>query len=48
VNKYSYKILVAKPERKRPFERVRHRLEGNIKTGLQETGLKGVKWAALA
>jgi hypothetical protein len=36
VNKYSCKILVATPEGKRQLERVRHRLEGNIKMGLQE------------
>jgi hypothetical protein len=37
VNKYIhiYIILVAEPEGKRQLERVRHRLEGNIKMGLQ-------------
>lgn len=48
VNKYSYKISVAKPEGKRQLERVRYRLEGNIKMGLQERGWQGVEWALLA
>jgi hypothetical protein len=32
----AHKILVGKPERKRPLERLRHRLEDNIKTDLKE------------
>ena len=35
---YKYKILVGKPEAKRPLGRSRHRLEGNIKMDLQEVG----------
>ena len=31
-----HKVLVAKPEGKRPFGRPRHRLEDNTKTDLQE------------
>jgi hypothetical protein len=34
-----YKILVGKPERKRPLRRSRHRWEGNIKMDLMEVGL---------
>lgn len=48
VNKYSYKILVAKPAGKGQIERVRYRLKGNINMGLQERGWKGVEWAVLA
>jgi len=33
----SYKILVGKPEGKRPFGRHRHRWEDNIRTYLRET-----------
>jgi len=31
-----YRVLVGKPETKRPIGRTRRRWEGNIKTGLQE------------
>jgi hypothetical protein len=34
----AYRILVAKPERKRPLERPRHRWVGSIKMGLREIG----------
>jgi hypothetical protein len=34
-----YKILVGKPERKRPLKRPRHRWEDNIKMDLREIGL---------
>jgi hypothetical protein len=39
-----YRILVGKPEEKRPLGRPRHRCEDNIKMDLQEVGLmsKGV------
>jgi hypothetical protein len=33
-----YKVLVGKPERKRPLGRPRRRWEDNIKTYLQEVG----------
>jgi hypothetical protein len=33
-----YKVLVGKPERKRPLQRPRHRWEDNIKMDLQEVG----------
>jgi len=38
-----YRILVGKPERKRPPGRPRRRWEDNIKMDLQEVGLEG-KW----
>jgi hypothetical protein len=37
----SYKILVGKPEGKRPFGRPRYRLKDNIKMYLKERGCKG-------
>ena len=33
-----YRVLVGKPEGKRPLERPRRRWEGNIKMDLQEVG----------
>jgi hypothetical protein len=37
-----YKILVRKPEGKRPHVRSRHRWEDNVRMDLKETGWKGV------
>ena len=37
-----YRVLVAKPERKRPVGRPRRRWEDNIKTDLQELGCEGM------
>jgi hypothetical protein len=34
----SYKILIGKPEGKRPFGRSRRQWKDNIKMGLKETG----------
>jgi hypothetical protein len=34
----AYKVLIGKPERKRPFGRPRRRWEDNIKMDLQEVG----------
>jgi hypothetical protein len=39
-----YRILVGKPEVKRPFGRPRCRWEDNIKTDLKEVGCAGVDW----
>jgi hypothetical protein len=36
-----YRVLVGKPERKRPFGRSRCRWEDNIKMDLQEVGCGG-------
>jgi hypothetical protein len=44
----AYKILVGKPEGKRPFGTLRRRLEDNIKMYLREIGLEGVDWIHLA
>ena len=43
-----YRVLVGKPERKRPLGRPRRRWEGNIKMHLQEVGCGGVDWIELA
>jgi hypothetical protein len=39
-----YRVLVGKPEGKRPLERPRLRWEDNIKMDLQEVGCGGVGW----
>ena len=38
----AYKVLIGKPERKRPFGRPRRRWEDNIKMDLQEVGCGGM------
>ena len=43
-----YRILVGKPEGKRPLGRPRHRWEDNIKMNLQEVGCAGMDWIELA
>jgi hypothetical protein len=43
-----YKVLVAKPEGKRPLGRPRHRWEDGIRMDLREIGLGGVDWIPLA
>jgi hypothetical protein len=43
-----YKVLVGKPEGKRPLERPRHRWEDGIRMDLREIGLGGVDWIQLA
>jgi hypothetical protein len=43
-----YRVLVGKPEGKRPPERPRHRWEDNIKMDLQEVGCRGMDWIELA
>jgi len=43
-----YKVLVGKPEGKRPLGRPRRRQEDNIKMDLQEVGYGGVEWIRLA
>jgi hypothetical protein len=40
-----YRVLVGKPERKRPLARPRHRWDDNIKLDLQEVGAStGLIW----
>jgi hypothetical protein len=43
-----YRILVGKPEGKRPLGRPMSRWEDNIKMELQEVGWVGVDWIELA
>ena len=43
-----YRVLVAKPEGKRPLGRPKHRWEDNIKMDLQEVGCVGMDWIELA
>ena len=43
-----YRVLVGKPEVKRPFGKPRHRREDNIKMDLQEVGCVCVDWIELA
>jgi hypothetical protein len=39
-----YKVLVGKPERKRPLRRPRHRWEDEIRMDLGEIGLGSMVW----
>ena len=43
-----YRVLVWKPEGKRPLERPRHRWEDNIKMDPQEVGCGVMDWIKLA
>jgi hypothetical protein len=43
-----YRVLVGKPEGKRPLRRPRCRWEDNIKMDLQDVGFGGVDWIELA
>jgi hypothetical protein len=43
-----YRVLIGRPEGKRPLGRPRHRLEGNIKMDLREIGIDGPNWIQLA
>jgi hypothetical protein len=43
-----YRVLVGRPEGKRPLGRPRHRREDNIKMDLRETGIDGANWIQLA
>ena len=42
-----YRVLVGKPERKRPLERPRRRWVDNIRTDLQEVGFGYMDWIGL-
>jgi hypothetical protein len=46
--KNMYRLLVGKPERKRPLGRSRCRWIDNVKMDLLETGLSVVDWIGLA
>ena len=43
-----YRVLVGKPEGKRPLKRPRRRWADNIKMDLQEVGCVGMDWLELA
>ena len=43
-----YRVLVGKPEGKRPLGRPRRRWENNIKVYVQEVGCGGVDWIGVA
>jgi hypothetical protein len=43
-----YKVLVGKPEEKRPLGRPRRRWEDGIRVDLREIGLGGADWIRLA
>jgi len=43
-----YRVLVGKPEGKRPLERPRRRWEDNVKMDLREVGCGGMDWIELA
>jgi hypothetical protein len=43
-----YRILVGRPEGKRPLGSPRRRWEDNIKMDLREKGIDGVNWIRLA
>jgi hypothetical protein len=46
--KDAYRLLVGKPEVKRPLGRPRRRWADNIRMDLRETGLADVDWIGLA
>jgi hypothetical protein len=43
-----YRVLVGRPEGKRPLGRPRSRWEDNIKMDFRETGNDGARWIQLA
>jgi hypothetical protein len=43
-----YRVLVGKPEGKKPLGRPRRRWEDNIKMDLREIGIDGENWIRLA
>jgi len=43
-----YRVLVGRPEGKRPLGRHRHRREDNIKTDLRQIGIDEANWMRLA
>jgi hypothetical protein len=47
VERKVYKVLVGKPEGKRPFGRPRRRWENEVRMDLREIGLGGVDWIRL-
>jgi hypothetical protein len=47
-NRNAYRILVGKPERKRPLGRLRRRWVNNVKMDLREIGWGDMDWIDLA
>jgi hypothetical protein len=43
-----YRVLVGRPEGKRPLGRPKRRWEDNIEMDLRETGIDGLNWIWLA
>ena len=43
-----FRVLVGKPDAKRPLRRPRHRSENNFKMDLQKVGCGGMEWIYLA
>jgi hypothetical protein len=43
-----YRVLVGRPEGKRPLRRPRRRWENNIQMDLREIGIDGANWIQLA
>jgi hypothetical protein len=43
-----YRVLVGKPEGKRPLGRPRHRWKDNLRMNVQEVGCGGMEWIGLA
>jgi hypothetical protein len=43
-----YRVLVGKPEAKRPLGRLRRRREDSIEMDLREVGIDGANWIRLA
>jgi hypothetical protein len=43
-----YRVLVGRPEEKKPLVRPRHRWKDNIKIDLREVGIDGANWIQLA
>jgi hypothetical protein len=46
--RYVYRVLIGRPEGKRPLGRPRCRWEDNIKMVLREIGIDGANWIRLA
>ena len=47
-SRFVYRVLVGKPDGKRPLGRPRHRWDDNIKMDFQEVGCGGMDWVELA
>jgi hypothetical protein len=43
----AYRILIRKPEGKKPLRKLKHRQEDNIKMDLKEIGFESMDWIQL-